>query len=68
MSHSGSTCEAGSDSQRYCRPADLRFTIITLNAAPQALGAQTTGCSSTGLGMALWILGVPLLRRRRAKK
>lgn len=65
---SGSACEAGSDSQRYCRPSDLRFNIITLSAAPAALGAQTTGCSSTGLGMALWLLAVPLLRRRRAPK
>jgi V8-like Glu-specific endopeptidase len=63
----GSVCEAGSDSQRFCRPADVRFTNITLAAAPLTLGPQTTGCSATGLGMALWILGVPLLRRRRAK-
>ena len=64
---SGSACEASSDSQRFCRPSDVRFNIITLPAVRQALGDQTTGCSSTGLGMALWLLGVPLLRRRRAR-
>lgn len=64
---SGSACEAGSDSQRFCRPSNVRFNIVTLPAAPAALGARTAGCSSTGLGMALWLLAVPLLRRRRAR-
>ncbi len=62
---SGSVCEAGSDSQRFCRPLDLRFTIITLPAVPAVVGAKAEGCSATGVGLALWLLGVPLLRRRR---
>ncbi|MDP3151651.1 MAG: trypsin-like serine protease [Archangium sp.] len=65
---SGSVCEAGSDSQRFCRPANVRFNIVNLPAAPAALGAQSQGCSATGMGMALWLLAVPLLRRRRARR
>lgn len=61
----GSVCEAGSDSQRFCRPADLRFNIVTLKAAPEAVGPQTEGCSATGAGLGLWLLALPLLRRRR---
>lgn len=64
---SGSVCEAGVNSQRFCRPADLRFTNIQVAAASSTAGAVATGCSATGAGLALWLLGVPLLRRRRAR-
>ena len=62
---SGSVCEAGSDAQRFCRPDGLRFNIVTLHAAQAAIGARAKGCSSTGAGLALWLLAVPLLRRKR---
>lgn len=65
---SGSVCEAGGDSQRFCRPADLRFNNITLPAVSQTTGAKAEGCSATGAELALWLLGVPLLRRRRARR
>jgi V8-like Glu-specific endopeptidase len=64
---SGSACEAGGDSQRFCRPSDLRFTNITVPAAPQAVGMVAEGCTATGAGLALWLAALPLLRRRRAK-
>lgn len=64
---SGSVCEAGADSQRFCRPGGLRFSNITIPAVPLAVGARASGCSATGFGAALWLLAVPLLRRRRAR-
>jgi V8-like Glu-specific endopeptidase len=63
----GSVCEAGADSQRYCRPVDLRFTPIQVPAVPGNLGAVVSGCSASGAGLTLWLLGLPLLRRRRAR-
>jgi hypothetical protein len=62
---SGSVCEAGSDSRRYCRPADLSFNPITLPAVTSVEGPPA-GCSSSGGLLAVW-LGVTLLRRRRAR-
>lgn len=64
---SGSVCEAGFDSQRFCRPADLRFTNVVLAAAPAVTGAAAQGCSASGAGFALWLLAAPLLRRRRPR-
>lgn len=62
---SGSTCEAGADSKRYCRPADLRFTNVTLPAVSGGVVSETAvGCSASGGALGLW-LGVALLRRRR---
>ncbi|MGV3624168.1 MAG: S1 family peptidase [Archangium sp.] len=62
----GSVCEAGGDSRRYCRPASVRFTPITIKAASIAIGDQIEGCSSVGGGLGLWFLGALLLRRRRS--
>jgi V8-like Glu-specific endopeptidase len=64
---SGSVCEAGADSQRFCRPGDLRFTNVVLEARPIVEGPLAAGCASTA-GLA-WALGavLPLLRRRRAR-
>jgi hypothetical protein len=63
------SCEAGADSQRYCRPKDLRFAP-TILVATQQLTAPAAGCSSTrSAGLpSLWLfaLALPLLRRRRA--
>ena len=61
---SGSVCEAGSDSRRFCRPDGLRFNIVTLPAAQATVGAKA-GCSATGVGLSWWLLAAPLLRRRR---
>ncbi len=63
---SGSVCEAGSDSQRFCRPAELRFTNVTLPAVSTIAGEPATGCTASGGALGLW-LGLALLRRRRAK-
>ncbi len=63
---SGSVCEAGSDSQRFCRPANLRFTNITLPAATSFSGPRADGCTASGGALAMW-LGLALLRRRRAR-
>jgi hypothetical protein len=60
---SGSACEAGFDSQRYCRPPDVRWQNITLPAVQSQVGAVASGCS-TGAGLALW-LGLGLVARRR---
>ncbi len=64
---SGSVCEAGADSQRFCRPGDLRFTNVVLPAGPVVSGPVATGCAATA--GSLWLLGaaLPLLRRRRAR-
>lgn len=59
-----SICEAGGDSRRYCRPAELRFTPITLKAASIALGDEAPSCAAVGGSAGLWCLGVLLLRRR----
>lgn len=62
---SGSTCEAGADSRRYCRPANVRFTAITVPAlVGGAVTEQAAGCSASGGVLIAW-LGVALLRRRR---
>jgi V8-like Glu-specific endopeptidase len=63
---SGSVCEAGVDLKRFCRPADLRFTNITLPAV-QSVEGPPAGCSASGGALALW-LGVTLLRRRRSAR
>ena len=63
----GSVCEAGSDSKRFCRPGGLRFSIISAPAASATVG-KVAGCSATGAGLALWLLAVPLLRRRRSAR
>ncbi|MFT3710180.1 MAG: trypsin-like serine protease [Archangium sp.] len=60
---SGSTCEAGFDSQRYCRPPDVRWQNITLPAIPNETGAVPSGCS-TGAGIAVWLALGALVRRR----
>lgn len=64
----GSVCEAGGDSRRYCRPADVRFTPVTVKAASLIIGNQLAdGCSVAGGSAGLWFLGALLLRRRRAR-
>lgn len=63
---SGSVCEAGFNSARYCRPPDVRWTPVTLAAVPRETGAVATGCS-TGAGIALWVAAGLLARRRRAR-
>jgi V8-like Glu-specific endopeptidase len=65
---SGSVCEAGTNSQRFCRPSDVRFTNVTLPAASQTVGTLATGCTATGASLALWLAAIPLLRRRRAQR
>src|SRR5690606_22351863 len=41
----GAACEAGADSRRYCRPANVRFTPITIKAASVIIGDQLAeGC------------------------
>lgn len=61
----GAVCEAGFDSSRYCRPADVNFKVITLPAVPSpASGPAAAGCSAVG-GLAFWLLALPLMRRRR---
>lgn len=64
----GSICEAGADSRRYCRPANLRFTPTILPATTSLTGAAAAGCTSAGSALpALWVLALalPALRRRR---
>ncbi|MEW5743591.1 MAG: trypsin-like serine protease [Myxococcota bacterium] len=66
---SGSVCEAGADSRRFCRPADLRFTPTVLPAARAEGPVASTGCSAVGPGLpSLWLLALalPALRRRRS--
>jgi len=65
---SGSTCEAGGDSRRYCRPANLRFEPTVLGATTMLQGPAAAGCTSVGAGLpSLWLLALalPALRRRR---
>jgi V8-like Glu-specific endopeptidase len=65
---SGSSCEAGADAQRYCRPAGLAFTPTVLAAATRLEGPAASGCTSTAPGLpSLWLLALalPALRRRR---
>ncbi|MFZ5438676.1 MAG: S1 family peptidase [Myxococcota bacterium] len=63
---SGSTCEAGADSRRYCRPRDVRFTAVTIPAVSGGSLTETAaGCSSSGGLLAAW-LALGLLRRRRS--
>jgi hypothetical protein len=60
----GSVCEAGSDSRKYCRPGDLKFNFVTLPAVTTVQAPSAAGCSASGGMVALW-LGATLLRRRR---
>lgn len=65
---SGSVCEAGGDSRRYCRPGQLKFAPTVLPAAASLSGPTATSCSAVGAGLpSLWILALalPTLRRRR---
>lgn len=67
----GSVCEAGTDSRRYCRPADLKFTPTILSAANSLSVPAANGCTSVDAGLpSLWLLALafPTLRRRRASK
>jgi uncharacterized protein (TIGR03382 family) len=66
---SGSVCEAGADSRRYCRPHDVRFNPTVLAAARVEGPAASAGCNAAGHGLpSLWLfaLALPVLRRRRS--
>jgi hypothetical protein len=67
---SGSVCEAGADSQRYCRSPGLRFFPVVVPALAQGTASFTAakGCSTVGGLSPLLGLALLSLRRRRCRR
>jgi V8-like Glu-specific endopeptidase len=65
---SGSRCEAGFDSQRFCRPPGLLFVNPSVPFVGEFIGPAESRACSTSAGPLAMLLVVMLLRRTRRQR